>query len=165
MVFCLGINNEWQILFHARYLYTMLQFLNYFFFAFHTIFTIFNLVGWVWRSTRKLHLITMLLTVFSWFILGIWYGWGYCLCTDWHWDIRESLGYTDRSNSYIHFLILKLTGIDMDQVVVEMATMIIFLVLLIITIILNWRDRQVSALNKRMDKARYYEAPRRRRED
>src|SRR5687768_9112585 len=126
----------------------MLHFLNYFFFAFHTIFTIFNLVGWIWQPTRKLHLITMLLTAGSWFILGIWYGWGYCVCTDWHWDIRESLGYNDRSNSYIHFLITKLTGINIDEEIVEIATLVIFIVCFIITVILNWRDRNVSALNK-----------------
>ncbi|HCN84632.1 MAG TPA: DUF2784 domain-containing protein, partial [Sphingobacteriaceae bacterium] len=87
------------------------QFLNIFFFVFHTLFTVFNVVGWIFPKTRRLHLITMSLTAFSWFILGIWYGWGYCFCTDWHWDVREKLGYHDRSNSYIHFLILKLTGV------------------------------------------------------
>lgn len=86
------------------------------------------MVGWVFPKTRKLHLITLSLTAFSWFILGIWYGWGYCFCTDWHWDVREKLGYTDRSNSYIHFLILKLTGADMNPQLVEHVTLIIFLV-------------------------------------
>lgn len=143
----------------------MLHFLNYFFFLFHTGFTIFNLVGWAFRPVRKLHLITMLLTAFSWFVLGIWYGWGYCVCTDWHWQVREQLGYNDRSNSYIHFLIFKLTGIDLDPGVVDIATMAIFLVCFILTIILNWRDRQVTALDKRMEKAKYFKEPKRRRED
>ena len=143
----------------------MLQFLNYFFFIFHTVFTLFNLVGWAFRPARKLHLITMLLTAASWFILGIWYGWGYCVCTDWHWDVREKLGYNDRSNSYIHFLINKITGIDLDPELVDMGTMIIFLICLILTIFLNWRDRKLSALDKRMNKARYFEARRDKDED
>lgn len=107
----------------------------------------------------------MLLTAFSWFILGIWHDWGYCFTTDWHWDIRESLEYNDRSDSYTHFMINKITGIDLDMELVDFATMIIFIVLLIITIVLNWRDRQLSALEKRMDKAKYYEPRRRREED
>ena len=101
------------------------RFLNIFFFIFHTTFTVFNIVGWIFPKTRKLHLITMSLTAFSWFILGIWYGWGYCFCTDWHWMVREKLGYRDQSRSYIHFLILKLAGINFEEKMVENFTLII----------------------------------------
>lgn len=117
-------------------------FLNIFFFVFHTVFTLFNIIGWFFPKTRKLHLATMLLTAFSWFVLGIWFGWGYCLCTDWHWQIRESLGYNDRSNSYIHFLLLKLTGKDFNQRLVENATLIFFMVSFILSLWLNIKDRQ-----------------------
>lgn len=118
------------------------QFLNIFFFIFHTAFTVFNITGWMLRRTRKWHLVTMMLTVFSWFGLGIWYGWGYCLCTDWHWAIRESLGYADRSNSYIHFLLLKLTGVNFNPQLVEKTTLIIFLLSLVLSIWLNLKDRR-----------------------
>jgi hypothetical protein len=67
------------------------QFLNIFFFVFHTAFTLFNAVGWAFRKTRRLHLVTLLLIVFSWFILGIWFGWGYCVCTEWHWQVKLRL--------------------------------------------------------------------------
>jgi len=116
------------------------QFLNIFFFVFHTLFTVFNVVGWIFPKTRKLHLITMSLTAFSWFILGIWYGWGYCFCTDWHWDVREKLGYHDRSNSYIHFLILKLTGVDLNENLVENITLILFIISFALSIWLNIKD-------------------------
>jgi len=118
------------------------QFLNIFFFVFHTVFTLFNMVGWIFHKTRKLQLITLSFTAFSWFVLGIWFGWGYCVCTDWHWDIREKLGYKDRSNSYIHFLLLKLTGINLNEKLVENATLIIFLMCFALSIWLNIRDRQ-----------------------
>ena len=118
------------------------QFLNIFFFIFHSLFTIFNMVGWIFPVTRKLHLITLSLTAFSWFVLGIWFGWGYCVCTDWHWNIREKLGYHDRSNSYIHFLILKLTGANLSQRLVETSTAIIFLVCVTMSIWLNRRDNR-----------------------
>ena len=118
----------------------MLQFLNIFFFVFHTAFTIFNIVGWIFPKTRKVHLITMLLTAGSWFILGIWFGMGYCACTDWHWNVREQLGYNDRSDSYIHFLLLKVTGIDFDPQLVENVTLIVFLGCFVLSVWLNVRD-------------------------
>ena len=120
----------------------MLHFLNYFFFVFHTAFTLFNIVGWMFRRTRKWHLATMILTALSWFVLGIWYGFGYCACTDWHWDVREQLGYHDQQRSYIHFLILKLTGINMNADIVDAITLVVFVVCFILTIVLNIRDRR-----------------------
>lgn len=118
------------------------QLLNIFFFVFHTLLTLFNITGWLFRATRKWNLITLLLTAFSWFVLGIWYGWGYCLCTDWHWSIREQLGYQDQQGSYIHFLLLKLTGINFNSNLVDSATLIIFLASLALSIWLNIRDRK-----------------------
>lgn len=116
------------------------QFLNIFFFVFHTAFTLFNIVGWAFPKTRKLHLATILLTAFSWFVLGIWYGWGYCACTDWHWEAREALGYHDRSNSYIHFLLLHLTGKDFDKQLVDTVTLSIFLLTAVLSVWLNISD-------------------------
>jgi hypothetical protein len=125
------------------------QFLNYFFFIFHTLLTLFNMFGWMFRLTRKWNLITLLLTAFSWFILGIWYGWGYCLCTDWHFDVREKLGYHDQQGSYIRFLLQKLTGIDFNEQLVENATLIGFIISLVMSIWLNIRDKKkmTNALN------------------
>ncbi|HSN61281.1 MAG TPA: DUF2784 family protein [Ferruginibacter sp.] len=115
------------------------QALNIFFFIFHSIFTLFNIIGWGFKKTRKLHLITMALTAFSWFVLGIWYGWGYCFCTDWHWSVREKLGYNDHSVSYIHFLIFKLTGVDLNPQLVEHATLVIFVLSFLISAWLNFK--------------------------
>ena len=120
----------------------MYQFLNIFFFVFHTVWTLFNMVGWMFRPTRRWHLVTLTLTALSWFVLGIWYGWGYCLCTDWHWQVRRQLGFDDESNSYIHFLLLKLTGINMDPQLVETATLVIFVLAVVMSVWLNIRDRK-----------------------
>ncbi|MGK2863724.1 MAG: DUF2784 domain-containing protein [Chitinophagaceae bacterium] len=121
--------------------------LNIFFFVFHTAFTLFNMVGWIFPGTRKLHLITIALTAFSWFILGIWYGWGYCLCTDWHWNIRENMGFDDQSRSYIHFLVYHITGINFNPRLVENLTLIIFLLSAALSIWLNIKDRNKNKLN------------------
>jgi hypothetical protein len=114
--------------------------LNYFFFFFHTSLIIFNCFGWIFPKFRKLNLITLLLTVFSWFVLGIWFGWGFCVCTHWHWKVRFTLGYQDVSNSYIHFLILKITGIDFPEELVNVGTVVVFFSSLIISVWLNIRD-------------------------
>lgn len=118
----------------------MYQFLNIFFFLFHSILMVFNCFGWIWKQTRKWNLVTLLLTAGSWFILGIWYGWGYCLCTDWHWQVREHLGYHDQSVSYVHFLVLKLSGINFDIKLVDKVTVIVFIISVLLSFYLNIRD-------------------------
>jgi hypothetical protein len=117
-----------------------LHFIDIFFYAFHTVLILFNIFGFLIPRWRLLNLFTLSLTAFSWFIIGIWYGWGYCLCTDWHWEIRELLGYQDMSNSYIHFLILSLTGIDLPVKLVDTGTVIVFFIALLCSIFLNLRN-------------------------
>lgn len=118
----------------------MLIFLDYFFIVFHSAFTLFNLVGWIWRKTRKIHLITIGLTLISWFILGIWYGMGYCICTDWHWQIRYKLGKPSGSRSYIHFLIKETTGIDLNENFVDYTVLIVFLIAISLSLFFFIKD-------------------------
>ena len=88
----------------------MLLATDYFFTIFHLILILFNLFGWIWRPLRKIHLITISLTLASWFILGIWYGWGYCPFTDWHWQVLRELGHKGLPSSYISFLVNRISG-------------------------------------------------------
>jgi len=118
----------------------LLILLDYFFLIFHSLFTIFNIFGWISKKTRKIHLVTVGLTLFSWFFLGIWYGWGYCFCTQWHWEVRMSLGDPIYSQSYIHFLLLEISGINFSPQLVDYSVFIVFLFCVLITIILNIRD-------------------------
>lgn len=123
---------------------TLLKFFNLFFFGFHTVLILFNIFGWLVPRWRLANFITLSLTAFSWFALGIWYGWGYCFCTDWHWQVREMLGYENMSSSYIHFLILKMTGIDFQADLVDAFTVILFFAAFLISAYLNfrkWRER------------------------
>jgi hypothetical protein len=119
---------------------SVLTFLDYFFIVFHTTFTIFNMVGWIWKKTRKLHIITLALTAFSWFILGIRYGWGFCFCTEWHWEVREALGRPIRFNSYIYFLINEITGATPPENLVDTVTMAVFAACVFMSVALNARD-------------------------
>ena len=117
----------------------ILKILDIFFFGFHTVLILFNVFGWLVPKWRLANFITLSLTAFSWFFLGIWYGWGYCFCTDWHWEVRELLGYHDMSSSYIHFLLLKLTGIDFARDLVDTVTVIAFICAFSISSYLNVR--------------------------
>lgn len=123
---------------------TLLKILNLFFFGFHTILILFNIFGWLIPRWRLANFITLSLTAFSWFILGIWYGWGYCFCTDWHWQVREMLGYENMSSSYIHFLLLKITGIDFSVHLVDSFTVILFFSAFAISTYLNFGKRRVG---------------------
>ncbi len=75
------------------------------FFIFHGLVVLVNVFGWMPRRTRRLHLVVMAVTAFSWFALGplLGYGVGYCFCTDWHWRVRRALGYDDAGN-YVQLL-------------------------------------------------------------
>jgi hypothetical protein len=100
----------------------MYAFLDKFFFVFHSSLIVLILFGWAWRKTRLAGLAVILLTAFSWFVLGIWYGYGYCPSTDWHWQVRAKLGIRDLPSSYTKFLLDSLTGWDMSQKAVDVLT-------------------------------------------
>jgi hypothetical protein len=117
----------------------MLQFLNITFLVLHSTWVLFVCFGWIWKRIRLLHLAAVALTALSWFGLGIWYGWGYCLCTDWHWQVRERLGYP-YDHSYIHFLIQEVTRIDLPPDWADGMTGAIFVVASVLSIALNARD-------------------------
>jgi len=79
------------------------------------------------------------LTALSWFGLGIWYGWGYCPSTDWHWQIRALLGYQD-PRSYVQLLIGELTGIDIDPDSANALALGTLIIVGVLTSFLNVRD-------------------------
>ncbi len=111
-----------------------------FFLVFHLALVIFNLTGWIWKKTRLANLITLLLTGASWSLLGIFYGWGYCPLTDWHFRILEHLGHTGLPNSYIKYLLQRLFHLDLPAALVDRVTLITFLVALGISLFVNLRD-------------------------
>ena len=115
---------------------------NYFFFVFHVILIFFNLFGWIHKKLRKWNLVSLSLTAFSWFVLGIFYGFGYCFLTDWHWQVREKLGYAHDSDSYIHFLVTELTDISVDENLVDIFTAIFFFIAFALSIYVNIRGRK-----------------------
>jgi hypothetical protein len=119
--------------------------LDIFFVLFHTTLIIFNLFGWIWRKTRPLNLVTLLLTGASWSLLGLVVGTpGYCPFTDWHFSVLEKLGRTDIPDSYIKYLSDRLTGLSFSSSLVDSLTLILFLTALLISLFLNIKDYHKS---------------------
>jgi hypothetical protein len=115
-------------------------YLDQFFFAFHTALVLFVLTGWLWRRTRPWHLGLVFATAFSWGVLGIWYGFGYCPCTDWHWQVRYRLGYDDMPASYLKYLADRLLGQDFNPLLVDNIAIAVFVVIGIISLVLCLKD-------------------------
>lgn len=119
-----------------------LHLLNYFFFAFHTALALFNLFGWLFPKTRKLHFFSLVFTFFSWGVMGIWKGFGYCFLTDWHYQVLRKLGESGMPNSYISFLIEKFTGWLPDADLVNILTLVFTLVAFVCSVWVNFFRRK-----------------------
>lgn len=120
---------------------TLLILLDKFLIFFHTFLILFNLFGWIWKRTRKINLISLLLVAFSWVILGIWYGLGYCPLTDFHWYVKFRIGETDLPYSYIKYLVDYYFNTDSNPVVIDYITAISFVCALLISIYSNFKNR------------------------
>lgn len=122
----------------------MIAFLDIFFVVFHSTLIVFNLFGWIWKRTRRLNLITLLLTGASWFILGIFYGIGFCPLTDWHWQVLEKLGRTGLPDSYIAYLIQRLTGLTPNGEWVDVLTAGLYFLALAISFYMNFFRKRIK---------------------
>ncbi len=118
----------------------MYIFLDYFFVTFHSALVFFNLTAWAWKVTRRVHLVVISLTMASWFGLGLIFGWGYCPCTDWHWQVKYTLGERGLPASYVKYYLDRLTGYDWNPDVVDGAVLVLGLAAFAVSVWLNWRD-------------------------
>lgn len=115
----------------------MWHLLDLFFLLFHSSFILFNLLGWAWRPTRKLNLVSLLLTGFSWTVLGLFYGFGYCPFTDWHFQVLDRLGAQTSHSSYIQYLAARVVGIEMPPLAVDTITLVVYLLCLGLSLYVN----------------------------
>ena len=98
----------------------------------------FNLFGWIWKATRKAHLICIAITGACWFILGIWFGIGYCPITDWQWHIKERLGETNLPGSFIRYYADKISGRDVSDSFIDAMTAGSFFVAALLSVYVNF---------------------------
>ena len=120
----------------------MLYFLDLLLTIVHIVLIVFNLTGWIFQRTRKAHLFTLGATAASWFILGIWFGIGYCPITDWQWRIKEQLGERNLPASFIKYFADLVTGKNFSPVLVDQLTLIFFLAALACTLYVNFFRRK-----------------------
>lgn len=114
------------------------QVLDYFFVIVHTSLILFNLTGWIWKRVRLLHLISLIITGGSWWILGLFYGLGYCPLTDWHYRVLNNLGQYNLPISYIKYLIKRLFHLNISAHFADSATLVVYFILLILSVYFNF---------------------------
>ncbi len=114
--------------------------LDWFFLVFHFALILFILFGWIWKRLRIYNLIVIVLTLLSWTVLGIWYGFGYCPFTDWHWQVLWELGHTGLPSSYVSYLFQRILSLELSQVFVDWLTGGMAVVAFIFSLIFNVRD-------------------------
>ncbi len=116
----------------------MLHFLDILLSIVHLAIVGFNLLGWMYKKTTKAHFISIVLTASSWFLLGIWFGMGYCPFTDWQWQVKEKLGERNLPSNFIEYFAEKFTGIDFDARFVNNMIAISFVIVALLSIYVNF---------------------------
>lgn len=108
----------------------------------HLLIIGFNLFGWLFKATRRIHFWFAMLTLACWTILGIWFGLGYCPITDWQWQIKEKMGEQNLPASFIKYFADKVTGTSINAELIDYLTLGLFLIAIAISIKLNFFTRK-----------------------
>ncbi|HZY39461.1 MAG TPA: DUF2784 domain-containing protein [Mucilaginibacter sp.] len=104
----------------------------------HFVIIGFNLLGWIWQPLRKVHLICVAITAGCWFIVGIWYGIGYCPITDWEWHVKTQLGETNLPNSFIKYYADKISGTSVSASLIDMSISVCFGAAMLLSVYFNF---------------------------
>ncbi len=122
--------------------------LDWFFIIFHTVLIFFNVFGWIYKPLRKWNFLTLSLTAVSWFVLGIFYGMGYCFLTDWHWTILDKLEKIPSESSYIQYLFRRLLNIRINVNFADTLTVTVFFMAFFCSGVVNFSDLIKKKRNK-----------------
>ena len=129
---------------------SILKLTDFLLFGIHILLISINMFGWIFIKTRKIQLVTILSTTFSWFVMGIWYGWGYCFLTDWEWSVKRDLGEYNLPHSFIHYLANNILRLNLNSGFLDNLTVVVFVFALIAGIVVNlkgYRKHKKSALH------------------
>ena len=116
----------------------MLGFLDVLLTILHLAIILFNLFGWIPKRTRKAHFISIIVTAACWFLLGIWFGMGYCPFTDWQWRVKEQLGERNLPSNFIEYFAEKLTGKDFGPQLVSAVIAVCFALAALLSVCVNF---------------------------
>ncbi len=111
----------------------ILSYLDYLFHFLHISLILWNLTGWIFQKTRFLHFLSLNLLFFFWFVVGIFYGFGYCPLTHYHWEVKILLGEKNLPNSYITY-ILQLIGIYLNEIYIDYIVLSITIIVYFISL-------------------------------
>jgi hypothetical protein len=114
--------------------------LNGVFHLIHIAVITFVMTGWMFAPLRLAHLVVILLTLGSWFVLGRWLGAGYCPISDWHWKIKKVLGDGMPNGTYIHQLLQNISRRELNSDTVDKAVVMGTVALAAISLGLNLTD-------------------------
>lgn len=114
------------------------QLLDYFFLVFHAVLMLLNVLGWAWSKTRKLQLYVLAITLFSWIVMGYFYGWGYCLLTDWHWEVLAEMGQRPTQHAYVQYLLERWFNVEVSREFSDRITITFLLVGIIGATFMRW---------------------------
>jgi hypothetical protein len=104
----------------------------------HISIIIFTVTGWIFPATRHAHLMMCVLIVASWFGVGAWKGWGYCLVTDIQWQLLRRLGKKAPPYSYVTMLLQHVTDHPVNAQRVDQMTEYVFYVVMVASLWVNW---------------------------
>jgi hypothetical protein len=128
----------------------MLQVLDILLTIVHVSIIIFNVFGWIPKRTRRAHLVSILLTAASWFILGIWYGTGYCPFTEWQWKVKTQLGEKGLPSNFVEYYMEKIAGRDISSSFVNTLIVVCFCFATVMTIYVNFISPRLKKDRVRM---------------
>ncbi len=126
-----------------------LKFFDIFFTIIHVSLILFFILGWVPKKTRKIHFILAFIIAISWFVLGLFYGFGYCFLTDIHWRVKMSLQEEILPISFIKYILDKITGYDFDELLIDYITLAVFLCVFTISTLLFIKDKYENREDKK----------------
>lgn len=111
--------------------------LNGLFHLAHLSIILFVMLAWLVPALRPWHLLLTTLTLGCWFVLGYWLSVGYCPVSDWHWKIKQALGSGRPPQSYIHFVLQKISGRRFDGTRLDQTVVVCTILLLGLSLWLN----------------------------
>jgi hypothetical protein len=108
----------------------------------HLVIIFFNLFGWAVPALRRFHLWSIIITAASWFILGIWFGIGYCPVTDWQWRVKEQLGESNLPGSFITYMTNNVAGASFTDNLINVVTLVAFILAAAMSVYVNFLTRK-----------------------
>ncbi|MCA1901621.1 MAG: DUF2784 domain-containing protein [Candidatus Hydrogenedens sp.] len=108
----------------------------------HLIFIVFILFGWIPIKLRKVHYISMWIVFISWFLLGLYFGLGYCPLTDLHWKIKIKLNEVNLPYSFIKYILDRITKNDFDETMINYVTVVVFIFIFILSTYFFIKDKR-----------------------